>query len=340
MEIKKFGFYFLLGIIFLIAIKFYTIIYGFFPSIAAGCVLAYLFNPVYKYFRKITKRKTLSAFIVIIIIFVLILVPVSLFGSIAQKQIQSLIRENTLNNIRNALQNFENLILNKFNIQVSDYLTNLIPRLFSTLQEAITAFGPKMIISITGFILYTFVSIFIMYYLLVNSKSVIDTFKDYFPLSYENSQILLVEMGKDTKSLIFGQLLIGIIQGSLGAIGFFICGISGAILWGLVMAIMSFIPVFGSSIVWFPASMILLAKGQYYGGVGLILWGSLIVSTSDNLIRPKLTSSLGKLHPVTVLLGVFIGIKEWGLVGIVIGPLIISVLIILIKMFREEYIIE
>ena len=197
-----------------------------------------------------------------------------------------------------------------------------------------------MIISITGYILYTFVTIFIMYYLLINSKLVIHTFKNYFPLSYENSHILLTEMGKDTKSLILGQLLIGIIQGSLGAMGFFICGIAGAILWGLVMAIMSFIPVLGSGIVWFPASMILLAKGQYYGSIGLFLWGSLIVSTSDNIIRPKLISSLGKLHPITVLLGVFIGIKEWGLIGIVIGPLIISVLLILIKMFREEYLIE
>ena len=87
MEIKKFGFYFLLGIIIVIALKFYTIIYSFFPSIAAGCVFAYLFNPVYEYFRKITKRKSLSAFVVIIIIFVLILVPVSLIGSIVQKSL-------------------------------------------------------------------------------------------------------------------------------------------------------------------------------------------------------------------------------------------------------------
>ena len=83
-----------------------------------------------------------------------------------------------------------------------------------------------------------------------------------------------------------------------------------------------------------------MAKGEYFNGIGLILWGFLIISSSDNIIRPKLTSSLGKIHPVTVLLGVFIGIKEWGLIGIVIGPIIISVLIILIKMFREEYLTE
>ncbi|MFC1650477.1 AI-2E family transporter [Candidatus Latescibacterota bacterium] len=341
MEIKKFGFYFLLGIIILVAFKFYTIIYNFFPSIAAGCVFAYLFNPVYEYLKKKTGRKSLSAFIIIFVIFVLILVPVTLIGSAVPNQIQSIFSEDTVENLGSVLEKVENKILSSFNINISDfYITDLLPRLILTLQEAITEFGPKMIVSITGFLLYAFVTIFIMYYLLINSKYVIKVFRNYFPLSYNNSNILLAEMGKDTKSLILGQLMIAVVQGSLGAVGFFICGIPGAILWGFVMAIMSFIPVLGSGIVWFPTCLFLLVKGEYYSAIGLLLWGSLIISTSDNIIRPKLTSSLGKLHPVTVLLGVFIGLKEWGLIGIVIGPLTISVLLILIKMFREEYLVE
>jgi predicted PurR-regulated permease PerM len=341
MEIKRFGFYFLLGIVILIAFKFYTIIYNFFPSIATGCVFAYLFNPMYEYLNKKTGKKSLSAFIIIFMIFVLILIPVSLIGSAVPDQIQSLFSEDTVENLRDVLNKAETIISNRFNISISEYyITDLLPRLILTLQEAITAFGPKMLISITAFLLYAFMTIFIMYYLLINSKYVIKVFKDYFPLNYNNSSILLKEMGKDTKSLILGQLMIAVVQGTLGAIGFFICGISGAILWGFVMAIMSFIPVMGSGIVWFPACLFLLAKGAYFNALGLFLWGALIVSTSDNIIRPKLTSSLGKLHPVTVLLGVFIGLKEWGLIGIVIGPLTISVLLILIKMFREEYLVE
>ena len=341
MEIKKFGFYFLLGIILIVATKFYTIIYDFFPSIAAGCVFAYLFQPIYLYLLKITKKKSLSAFIIIFIMLVLVLVPISIMVDALQEQIQTVFREDTLKNLLNTLQKIETFINSKFTIQISDYyLSDLLPKLFSTVQQTITAIAPKMIYSITGYVLSVFLTIFLMYYLLINSQHIIDTFKDYFPLSCNNSRILLEEMGKDTKSLIYGQLLIAFIQGSLGAIGFYICSIPGAVLWGVIMAIMSFIPVLGSGIIWFPACIILLARGEYFNGIGLILWGTLIISTSDNIIRPKLTSSLGKLHPVTVLLGVFIGIKEWGLIGIVIGPLIISVLLILIKMFREEYLVE
>jgi len=341
MQINKFGFYFLLGIILVIAIQFYTIIYGFFPSIAAGCVFAYLFQPIYLRLLKITKKKSLSAFIIILIMFILILVPLSITVNALQEQIQTVFREDTFKNLLNTLQKIETFINTRFTIQVSDYyLSDLLPKLFSAIQQTITEIAPKMIYSITGYILSVFLTIFLMYYLLINSRYVIDTFKDYFPLSHDNSRILLEEMGKDTKSLIYGQFLIACIQGSLGAIGFFICGIPGAVLWGVIMAIMSFIPVLGSGIVWFPACLILLARGEYFSGIGLILWGTLIISTSDNIIRPKLTSSLGKIHPVTVLLGIFIGLKEWGLVVIVIGPLIISVLITLIKMFREEYLVE
>ena len=230
---------------------------------------------------------------------------------------------------------------NKFGINISEeYTTEIFSRLISIAQEAITAFGPKMIINITRFILFSFLTIFLMYYLLKNSKKVIDTFGRYFPLSYKNINILLDELGKKTKTLILGQLLIAVIQGTVGALGFLLFGIPGVLLWGFIMAIMSFLPVFGPAVIWFPAGIILLSKEEYFNGIGILLWGFLIISTIDNVIRPKLTSSLGQIHPVTVLLGVFIGLKEWGVIGLIIGPIFISAMVILIKMFREEYIEE
>ncbi len=341
MEIKKFGFYFLLGIVLLISIKFYTIIYDFFPSIATGCVLAFLFNPVYMYFRKITKKDTLSAFIIVFIIIVLILVPITIIITVVQKQILFFFNENTIAHFQDILQNTDNFMYNKFGINISeDYTTEIIFRVISIIQEAITAFAPKMIINITRFMLFSFLAIFLMYYLLKNSKKVIDTFMRYFPLSYKNIHILFDELGNKTKTLIMGQLLIAAIQGAAGALGFFLFGIQGVLLWGLIMVIMSFLPVLGPAIIWFPAGIILLSKEEYFNGIGLLLWGFIIISMIDNVIRPKLTSSLGQIHPITVLLGVFIGLKEWGVIGLIIGPIFISILVILIKMFREEYIEE
>ena len=345
MEIKKFGFYFLTVIIFLIAVKFYSIIYDFFPSIAAACVFAYLFGPMYRWLKKKTKHEHISGFIVIGVVVFLILIPLSLIFIAMQRQMQMLFREETLASAKATFDTILVFLQGKLNFELTDnvlkgYFSDIIPRAISGFQGAVAYIGPRMIMSITKFILYTFITLFIMYYLLTNSTSVVRTFKDYFPISFKNSTILLKQMGRDTKALIYGQLLIATMQGALGALGFFIFGVSGALFWGMMMLFLSFLPVLGSSLIWFPATLMLLAKGRYYAALGMFLWGVLVVGTSDNIIRPKLTGALGKMHPVTVLLGVFIGIKEWGAIGIVLGPLMISVLINLIRMFREEYITE
>ena len=341
MEIKKFGFYFLLFIILLIAFKFYSIIYDFLPSIATACVLAYLFNPVYLYFYKLTGRSSLSAFGVIIMIVGLIMIPVSLVIFAVQNQITFLFDAKTYAELNNLIPKIDDILRETIGIDLPEQLTiDFISRLLAGVQATFTTFGPKLIVSVTWFLLSSFIAIFLVYYLLRKSRFVIETFKDYFPLSYQNSDILLNEMAKDTRTLILGQLLVAIIQGTLGGLGFYFSHVSGAVLWGLVMVLMSFIPVLGASLVWFPAAVYLLLQEDYFSGIGLILWGMLIVGTVDNIVRPKLTGTLGKIHPVTVMLGVFIGMKEWGFIGLVIGPIIITVLLNLIRMFREEYLVE
>jgi predicted PurR-regulated permease PerM len=340
MEIKKFGFYFLLFIILALTVKFYFIISEFLPAIATAFVFAYLFNPIYVYFLKITKRKSLSAFIIIFIIFALIFVPLMLIIFGLQKEISVLFSENTLNRIPDALTGIQNFFYNQFSINLSDYIDNFKSQLSTAVNSAVTVIGPKILFSVSGLALYAFLTIFIMYYLLIQSEDVIATFKNYFPLSYTNCDKLLREISLNTRSLILGQLLLGIIQGTLTGIGFLIFGVSGALFWGFVTVIMSFVPFFGTLVVWFPAGLIELAQHHYFSGIGIILWGFLLVGNIDNVVRPKLISSLGNIHPVTVLLGVFIGLKEWGFIGLVLGPLIITVLLIIIRMFREEYLKE
>lgn len=337
METKKSGYYFLLFIILALAVKFYTIVIVFLPAIATACVLAYLFNPIYGYILKKTKRKSLSAFIIIFIIFSMIFVPFMLIIFGLQKEISILFTEETYNFIKNAMTNLQNTFYNQFSINISGYITIIDSHLAGTIQSAVTVLGPKILYSITGFALYTFLTIFIMYYILIDSEAVIVTFKEYFPLSNVNCDKLLHEVSLHTRALVLGQLLIAIMQGTLIGIGFLLFGISGSLLWGSVTVIMSFIPFLGTMVVWFPAGLIQLAQHNYFSGIGILLWGGLFVGNIDNIVRPKLTSSLGTIHPVTVLLGVFIGLKEWGLIGLVIGPLIITILLILIRMFHEEY---
>ncbi len=342
MDIKTFGFYFLLFIILAVGAKFYSIISAFFPSIATAFVLAHLTSPIYRYFLRVSKRKTFSALSVLFLVLVLILFPSLMVFLAVQRQVSTLFDQETVVAAQNAFQNVQAMLTDRFGLDLFSRinLNDLYPRLAVAAQNAIAALAPKVIISITGFLLSTFLVFFLLYYLLVNSAFVLSSFRNYFPLSNRNVDLLLSEVASGTRSLILGQFLIALLQGSLGAIGFLIFGVPGVFLWGFVMTLLSFIPFLGSFIVWVPAALVLLAQGNYFGGFGLIIWGFALISTVDNIIRPKLTSKLGRIHPVTVLLGVFIGLKEWGVIGLVLGPIIITVLLALVRMFREEYLVE
>jgi len=133
-------------------------------------------------------------------------------------------------------------------------------------------------------------------------------------------------------------------QGVIGAIGFIIFGVGSPIFWGMMMAIFALIPFLGTAIIWVPASLILLIKGFLSNngwmigkGIGLFLYGLLIVSTLDNIIKPKLIGHKGKIHPAVVLLGILGGLNLFGFIGIFIGPIILAVFIALSKVYSDEY---
>jgi predicted PurR-regulated permease PerM len=342
MDIKSFGFYFLIFIILVIAFKFYTIISSFFPPIAAAFVLSYLGYPIYSRLLRWVRRTTIAALMVIVVTLTVIIIPATFVLIAIQRQVASFFNTNTITAIHAALLSLRTFFHTHFNIDIFRRVeeADIYAKMVETAQNTITALGPQLILSLTSSILSGFLILFLMYYLLQNADRVLETFRYYFPLTDKNINLLLAELAANTRALILGQLLIAMIQGSLGAIGFLIFGIPNPILWGFVMIVLSFIPFLGSFLIWFPAGVIQLLHGNTFSGIGIILWGGGLVGTIDNIIRPKLTSALGRIHPVTVLLGVFIGLKEWGIIGLVLGPLIISVLIILIRMFREEYLKE
>ena len=117
---------------------------------------------------------------------------------------------------------------------------------------------------------------------------------------------------------------------------FLIFGIQGAFLWGFVTAILSFFPVIGPPFVWIPAAVIQFFQGDYRAGGGILIFG-LILSNIDNLIRPYLAEKISKIHPLVSLVGIFVGVLSFGVMGIFIGPLLLALTILILRMFEEEY---
>jgi predicted PurR-regulated permease PerM len=144
-------------------------------------------------------------------------------------------------------------------------------------------------------------------------------------------------------AIIYGSLLIALIQGGIGAIGFYFFGISSPLTWGIIMSIFALIPFIGTAIVWLPMSLILVVQGittssssTMLKGVGLLLYGALIISTIDNILKPHIIGKRAKIHPVLVLLGVLGGLAFFGFIGFIVGPLILAVVATVIEIYEKE----
>jgi len=132
-------------------------------------------------------------------------------------------------------------------------------------------------------------------------------------------------------------MLIAAIQGSLVGIGFWIVGLPNPFFWGTVTAIASILPVLGTSLVWLPAVLVLLVQDRYGAAVTMLVIGAGIASNIDNLIRPLVYRRVSHIHPMITLVGAFAGVKYFGLLGVLLGPLAIAYLFALLQFYREEY---
>ncbi|MDA3856011.1 MAG: AI-2E family transporter [Candidatus Woesearchaeota archaeon] len=303
---------------------------NFLTPIITAVILSFLVYPVYSYFLKKTKGKEiLSASLVIVFVLLVVFIPLSIGASVALNQI------NNLDLDPEGYSKYEQTIfdLTGTEISISEGVNNL-GTLFKS--EAKTTL-PKFVSLTSNFLISVFVMFFVMFYLILDKDKVIKLVCDILPFSKKNSQHLILESGKVTRAVLIGQVLTAIIQGFLGMISFIIAGVSGAFFWGFIMMILSVIPVIGAFLIWVPAGIFLLIEGQIWQGVFVLVWGVVVVSNVDNIVRPKLVGKFADIHPLEVFLGVIIGLSTFGMIGIVLGPLIVSLFKTLIKVYHQEY---
>ena len=160
--------------------------------------------------------------------------------------------------------------------------------------------------------------------------------KEWLPFNKTDVKKLSDEFKKVTYATIITTGLVAILQGFLLTIAFIIFNIKAAIFWGLIAAIFSFLPIIGVPLIWIPFAIVYLVQHNYFVGIGLIVAG-MIINYSEYFVRPPLQKKIGDIHPLTSILGVFVGIPAFGIVGIVVGPLLISYLLIIINIFKKEY---
>lgn len=326
--LRKYSKYFIIVFFVIVAYLSYLLIKPYFVSIAAALIMVYITYPIYQKLNRVIKNKQLCSILLLVLIVIVIIIPAYFLA-------------NTL--VRESLDFYKNIK----GIGVGNLLDRINPNLESTLQPYfedvvtyITSFFKKsaseFIFSIPMKIISLFVIVIVMYYSFIDGKNFLIKIKDHLPLKEEYKEKILERFKKLIDATIYGVIVVGLVQGAVGTVGLFIFDIPSPLLWGAVMTILAMLPLVGAGWVWLPASLLKIASGDTFNGFGLMLYGFLIVSTIDNLIKPHLISKRAKTHPIVILLGILGGIKLFGLMGIFIGPIILTIFLLFLEIYIAE----
>lgn len=184
------------------------------------------------------------------------------------------------------------------------------------------------------------IALFGLYFLLLGSDRSWVALSPYIPFNETNTTALRKRFRDVTNSTLIGTGLIAVAQGLLMGVAFAILGLPSAFFWGVVTAVVSILPVVGSGLVWVPATIVLVLSERYVAAVVLTIAGLVIVGGVDNVIRPIVYNRWAQIHPIVTLVGALAGIRFFGILGLLIGPLALSYFFELIAMYREEYLVE
>ncbi len=174
-----------------------------------------------------------------------------------------------------------------------------------------------------------------MYYLFRDGERMRTAAYDMVPLSGAQAREIFDRTGEVISASVYGVLVIAVIQGVLGGLAFWVLGIPSPLLWGVVMIFLSMIPMLGSFIVWVPAAIFLAITGHWVSAVILTVWGALVIGSVDNFLRPKLVGERTRLHELLVFFSVLGGLQVFGVLGIVLGPVIVAITIALLDVLRH-----
>ena len=209
--------------------------------------------------------------------------------------------------------------------KIQEYITNVLPGFVGATFNTLTAVA----------IMY-----FILYFMLVNAREMEEALYEYIPLKDENVELLGAEMKNMVVSNAIGIPLIALIQGVISLIGYLVFGVPEPVFWFVVTSFTAMLPIIGAAAVYVPMGLYLLSAGQTWQGIAVLVYGFGVVGSSDNIFRMLLARKIGDVHPLITIFGVIIGISLFGFIGLIFGPLLISLFIVLLKIYSNEYLVK
>ena len=324
--------FFIAAIVFLGIVLFRQL--WFFSSAFLGAVTFYVLMRKRMFYlteNRKWKRST-SAAVLMLLSFFVILVPIGILGNILYSKIADIVTHSGeyLSSLKRFTDQIEHktgyVIVKSQNIdQLGSYLTQLLPKVLGVTINTLAIIAAMY---------------FILFFMLVNGRAMEEALYEYIPLKDGNVELIGREVKVMVVSNTIGIPLIALIQGIVGLIGYLVIGIKDPWLWFVATSIAAMMPVVGAAMIYVPLTVSLFIGGETGKGIAMAIWGFGFIGLVDNLFRFLLNKRLGDIHPLITIFGVIIGVQLFGFIGLIFGPLLISMFLLLLRIYSSEFIVK
>lgn len=334
-----------------------AVIFPFLQALAAGMIFAFIFMPVYEFLMSKWDRPNINALICLLLVIVVVVSPLALI-------LNTVVKESTVSYIelrqlvyapkKDCLDNSAFCFyMNEF----KDFLKD--PKIAFYMQDSFEKFTEftaekvsGIVVSIPKMIVNSIILIISLFYFFRDGKKLIARLERLLPLTAASRKKIFDQFNNMSKAIVYGYIVSALFQGLSALIGFyainlffadkFVPLISAPLLWTGILTLFSMIPVLGAAIVWFPMAVFMIITNYssgnmlgVYGGIALLIYGLVVISSVDNFVRPWLAGKHANVHPLLIFLGVFGGVVTIGVMGIFIGPLVLALIVTYLKVYEE-----
>ena len=312
----------------------------FIEVLAWAGVLVVVFHPVHGRLLARMKRPATSAALSSLLVILTILLPLTLiafalvhelssFGQNLQANLSTLLDPNSP--VTGRFLRWLGQYVDIEQLRSQDFLVERLKGMSGAIAGRTLGF----VGGVVGALIEVFFVIFTMYYLFRDGDRIVKALPEVLPLEREQSERIFARTREVISASLYGVLVIAAIQGTLGGLAFWVLGLPSPLVWALVMTLLAMIPMAGAFLVWVPAAIFLGGSGFWVKAIILTVWGTLVIGTIDNFLRPKLVGEKTKLHELFIFFSVLGGLKVFGVLGIVLGPVVLAITLALLDVFRQ-----
>ncbi|GAA5234665.1 AI-2E family transporter [Verticiella sediminum] len=329
----------------LVTIAFFWILFPFYGAILWAVILAIIFNPLQRRLRARMRNRNLASLISLFVCVVIAVVPVIIIVASVAQQVVWLYQQISTgridfgayaNQIQQAIPASVHSALNSLGVGDLDSLRQRLSQAALAGSQFIANRALNIGQVTFQFVIQFFVMLYLLFFLFRDGPMLVNRIRDAVPLEDGRKHQLAEKFTTVLRATVKGNIIVAITQGVLGGLAFWFFGIQGALLWGVLMAVLSLLPAVGAGLVWGPVAIYFLVSGATWQGVALIVYGVLVIGLVDNVLRPILVGKDTKLPDYIVLISTLGGMALMGLNGFVIGPLVAALFIAIWALFAKS----